>query len=447
MLRHRALHQGNCRAYTFLVDGETENAALTYGQLDQSRARHRRCPRGSRGEPGRSCHPALPAGPGFHNGVLRRDLCGRDRRTVLSTSPLAARSLAPRLTAIIANAEPSVVLCPAEVAALSAWVAHAPALGALPWIATDTLGDDAAASWKEPDVGPSTLAFLQYTSGSTAAPRGVMVTHGNLLHNLAVANHVEENDDDSVSVSWLPVIHDMGLIEGVLEPAYAGYPAYLMSPATFLQRPIRWLRAITKYRATNSGGPNFAYDLCARKISAEQRDTLDLSSWRVAYNGAEPIRSGTLTAFNKTFRDCGFRWKSFYPVYGLAESTLVVTSGRSSYQPVFLDADASALRRWAALKRPRQMGRPDESHWCRVDHLRLVRAFSSSIPTPAGVARRARSVRSGSHRRALQKATGGARRKPRKPLALCSLTMEADRICARATLARSSTASCLSRDD
>ena len=244
----------------------------------------------------------------------------------------------------MANAEPSVVLCPAEVAALSAWVAHVPALGELPWIATETIGDDAAHSWKEPDVGPSTLAFLQYTSGSTAAPRAVMVTHGNLLHNLAVANHVEENDDDSVSVSWLPVIHDMGLIEGVLEPAYAGYPAYLMAPATFLQRPIRWLRAISKYRATNSGGPNFAYDLCTRKIRAEQRDTLDLSSWRVAYNGAEPIRSSTLTAFHNAFSDCGFRWKSFYPVYGLAESTLVVTSGRRSYQPMFLDADASALR-------------------------------------------------------------------------------------------------------
>jgi acyl-CoA synthetase (AMP-forming)/AMP-acid ligase II len=137
----------------------------------------------------------------------------------------------------------------------------------------------------------------------------------------------------------------MGLIEGVLEPAYAGYPAYLMSPATFLQRPVRWLRAITKYRATNSGAPNFAYDLCARKVNAEQRSALDLSSWRVAYNGAEPIRSETLTTFYRTFRDCGFRWQSFYPVYGLAESTLVVTSGRRSYQPVFLDADASALCR------------------------------------------------------------------------------------------------------
>lgn len=345
MLRHRALHQENCRAYTFLADGETETAAFTYGQLDH-RARTIAAALADREvSPGDRVILLYPPGLDFiaaffgaiYAGVIAVP-CYPPHRLQL------ARSL-PRLTAIAANADPSVILCTAEVAALSSWVAHVPELHALPWIATDTLGDDAIDTWKEPDVDPSTVAFLQYTSGSTAAPRGVMVTHDNLLCNLAVINYVEENDSDSVSVSWLPVIHDMGLIEGVLEPAYAGYPAYLMSPATFLQRPVRWLRAITKYRATNSGGPNFAYDLCARKVNDEQRSALDLSSWRVAYNGAEPIRSETLTAFYRTFRDCGFCWKSFYPVYGLAESTLVVSSGRRSYEPVFLDADASALCR------------------------------------------------------------------------------------------------------
>jgi len=216
MLRHRALHQGNRRAYTFLVDGETETAALTYGQLDR-RARAIAAALADRGGgPGDRVILLYPPGLDFitaffgaiYAGVIAVP-CYPPHRSQL------ARSL-PRLTAILANAEPSAVLCPAEVAALSAWVAHVPVFGALPWVATDTLGTDAAASWKEPDVGPSTLALLQYTSGSTAAPRGVMVTHGNLLHNLAVANHVEENDADSVSVSWLPVIHDMGLIEGVL---------------------------------------------------------------------------------------------------------------------------------------------------------------------------------------------------------------------------------------
>jgi len=343
MLRHRTLHQGNCRAYTFLIDGETENAALTYAQLDH-RARVIAAALADRGvNPGDRIVLLYPPGLDFitaffgaiYAGVIAVP-CYPPHRSQI------ARSL-PRLTAILTNAEPSVVLCTAGVAALSAWVAQTPTLAALPWVATDTLGNDADDNWKEPDVGPSTLAFLQYTSGSTADPRGVMVTHGNLLNNLAAINYVQENDSDSVSVSWLPVIHDMGLIEGVLEPAYAGYPAYLMSPVSFLQRPVHWLSAITKYRATNSGGPNFAYDLCVRKVNDDQRSTLDLSSWRVAYNGAEPIRSETLTAFFRTFREYGFRWQTFYPVYGLAESTLLVTSGRRTYEPVFLDVDASAL--------------------------------------------------------------------------------------------------------
>ena len=343
MLRHRALQQENSRAYTFLPDGENESAALTYAQLDR-RALAIAVALADRGiRPGDRAILLYPPGLDFitaffgaiYAGVIAVP-CYPPHRLQL------ARSL-PRLTAIAANADPSVVLCTAEVTELSAGLAHVSALAAVPWIATDKLGDEASDMWNEPHVDPSNVAFLQYTSGSTAAPRGVMVTHSNLLHNLSVINHVEENDSDSVSLSWLPVIHDMGLIEGVLQPAYAGYPAYLMSPATFLQRPIRWLRAITKYRATNSGGPNFAYDLCARKINAEQRSALDLSSWRVAYNGAEPIRSETLNAFYRTFRECGFRWKSFYPVYGLAESTLVVSSGRRSYEPVVLEADASAL--------------------------------------------------------------------------------------------------------
>jgi acyl-CoA synthetase (AMP-forming)/AMP-acid ligase II len=170
-----------------------------------------------------------------------------------------------------------------------------------------------------------------------------MVSHGNLLHNLAGLDHLEANDADSISVSWLPVIHDMGLIEGVLVPMFAGYPAYLMSPESFLQRPLRWLQAITRYRGTNSGGPNFAYDLCVRKSTLAQRHSLDLSSWRCAYNGAEPIRRETLVRFHDAFRPTGFQWKSFYPVYGLAESTLLVASGGRDDEPLSCEADADRL--------------------------------------------------------------------------------------------------------
>ncbi len=187
------------------------------------------------------------------------------------------------------------------------------------------------------------MAFLQYTSGSTAAPRGVMVTHANLLHNLARGDVWRDATTDTIGVSWLPVNHDMGLIDGVLQPVFSGFPAWLMSPAAFLQRPARWLQAISRVRATHSGGPNFAYDLCARRCPTPIDAALDLSSWRVAFNGSEPVRRSTLDAFQRAFGACGFRWDAFRPAYGLAESTLLVTSA-SSDGPVMLEVDRDALR-------------------------------------------------------------------------------------------------------
>jgi acyl-CoA synthetase (AMP-forming)/AMP-acid ligase II len=256
-----------------------------------------------------------------------------------------ARSM-PRLVGIATDAELSVVLTTSALASsIDVIVRHAPLLGSIPWIATDTLDRVSVSDVRLPNLPGDALAFLQYTSGSTSAPKGVMVSHSNLLHNLGYANHVEENDAESVSVSWLPVIHDMGLIEGVLEPLFAGYPAYLMAPAAFLQRPVRWLRAMSTYRATNSGGPNFAYDLCVRKITDAQIAELDLAAWRVAYNGAEPVRADTLSAFHERFQKAGFRWRSFYPVYGLAEATLVVSSGRRDYDPSIRTVDAASIGR------------------------------------------------------------------------------------------------------
>jgi acyl-CoA synthetase (AMP-forming)/AMP-acid ligase II len=344
MLRQRATLAPDARAYTFLADGETESGALSYAELDR-RARAIAAALVAQGvKPSDRAILLFPPGiefiPAFFAALYAQVIA------VPCYPPLPsqlARSL-PRLCAIAHDAEPAVVLCPSGLATLAPELArHSPALSAIPWVATDTIADDLANAWRDPQVASHELAFLQYTSGSTASPRGVMVSHGNLLHNLALANHAEANDADSVSVSWLPVIHDMGLIEGVLEPIFGGYPAYLMSPASFLQRPIRWLRAITRYRATNSGAPNFAYDLCVRKISAAQKATLDLSSWRVAYNGAEPIRAHSITAFHDAFKECGFRYNAFYPVYGLAEATLAVSSGGRSYEPVFIEASADGL--------------------------------------------------------------------------------------------------------
>jgi acyl-CoA synthetase (AMP-forming)/AMP-acid ligase II len=210
-----------------------------------------------------------------------------------------------------------------------------PELTGVPWVNIDQVDDSAAEEWRDPIAASSAIALLQYTSGSTATPRGVMVTHANLLHNLALSARLAGYGSDSVSVSWLPVNHDMGLINGVMQGVYSGCPAIQMAPAAFLQRPARWLQAISRFGATHSGGPNFAYDLCARRVSDEDREGLDLSSWRLAYNASEPVRRSTMEHFMRVFGQCGFRWTSFRPGYGLAESTLVVTGDSAGSPPVF----------------------------------------------------------------------------------------------------------------
>lgn len=352
ILRRRATDNADTLAYTFLVDGEREGPRLTYGDLDRS-ARAIAVMLRDRGvRQGNRVLLLYPPGLDFIAAFFGCAYAGVVAVPSFPPHPSQFARALPRLVGIAGDAQLSAVLSTSDIAAsATAMSRYAPMLGRFPWIPTDATPADACDGWSDPQITPDSLAFLQYTSGSTASPKGVMVSHANLLHNLGYANHVEENDATSVSVSWLPVIHDMGLIEGVLEPAYAGYPAYLMSPAAFLQRPIRWLRAISRYRATNSGGPNFAYDLCARRINNRQREELDLRSWRVAYNGAEPIRAETLTAFYEKFRKVGFRWRSFYPVYGLAEATLLVASGGRSDEPTIHEAEASSLAR-GVLTRP-----------------------------------------------------------------------------------------------
>ncbi len=170
------------------------------------------------------------------------------------------------------------------------------------WLCTDQLPAGTEEAWQMPDVHGDTLAFLQYTSGSTGTPKGVMLTHANLMHNSALIAYAFEHTRSGSGVFWLPSYHDMGLIGGILQPMYIGQPNVLMSPMSFLQKPLRWLQAISRYRGTISGGPNFAYDLCVRKITPEQRDTLDLSSWCLAFNGAEPVRAETLDAVRQDVR-------------------------------------------------------------------------------------------------------------------------------------------------
>ena len=345
LLQARAAEQGSDTAFTFLVDGEHEGPRVTYAELDE-RARVIASELRERGvNAGDRALLLYPPGLDFIPAFFGCLYAGMIAVPAYPPQPSQASRTLPRLLSIVADADVAIVLANANVVdAATRMAAEAPTLAAIPWLATDTLARESVL-WRGAAIEPHDLAFLQYTSGSTASPRGVMVTHANLLHNLAYASHAADRDRSTRSVSWLPVIHDMGLIEGVLGPIYGGYPAFLLAPASFLHRPIRWLRAITRYRASTSGGPNFAYDLCVRKITDAQRDELDLSSWRTAYNGAEPIRAETLEAFHARFKDVGFRWRSFYPVYGLAESTLLVSTGGRDYEPVIHDASTDALAR------------------------------------------------------------------------------------------------------
>ncbi|NEO94729.1 MAG: AMP-binding protein, partial [Moorea sp. SIO3G5] len=192
-------------------------------------------------------------------------------------------------------------------------------------------------------VTQSSLAFLQYTSGSTGRPKGVMVTHGNIIHNQQLIQTAFGHSEQSIVVGWLPLFHDMGLIGNVLQPMYLGIPCILMPPVAFLQKPIRWLKAISNYRATTSGGPNFAYDLCLKKVQPEQLAFLDLSSWDLAYSGAEPVRAETLKKFGNKFANCGFNYRAFYPCYGMAETTLFATGGAKNKSPVIQGVLAGEL--------------------------------------------------------------------------------------------------------
>lgn len=250
--------------------------------------------------------------------------------------PLPARvsRALPKLAHLASDADVRVILTSTPLKnTIESALTKSTAFHELRCLATDAI-EGPAPEYSVPDVDPNAVAVLQYTSGSTAQPRGVKLSHANLVHNSARIYDRFRHSSNSVGVSWLPPYHDMGLIGGVLQPVFGGFPLTLLSPFAFLQRPFRWLQAISNVRASGSGGPNFAYDLCVRKITAEQRASLDLSSWQVAFSGAEPVRAETIRRFTEAFAPCGFRPTSFYPCYGLAEATLLVSGGTLGEPPL-----------------------------------------------------------------------------------------------------------------
>ncbi len=259
--------------------------------------------------------------------------------------PRRNRNMA-RIDAIAGDAEAKIALTTFDVLErVQTMISDTPSLQQIRWRATDQWEEELATSWRRPDVHGETLAFLQYTSGSTGAPKGVMLSHANLMHNSAMISYAFGHTRSGSGCFWLPLYHDMGLIGGILQPLYMGKPNTLFSPTHFLQKPVRWLQILTQCGATISGGPNFAYDLCVEKVTAEQKTTLDLSRWTLAFNGAEPVRADTIDRFSKAFAECGFRRDAFYPCYGLAEATLIVTGGFKQSPPAVKSFEIQSLER------------------------------------------------------------------------------------------------------
>ncbi len=344
LLQNRALHRPDHMAYTFLDDGEEEGARYTFGAVDR-RARAIAVALLERCNPGDRVLMLYPPGLDYVAAFFGCLYAGVVAVPVYPPDPGRLNRSLPRLKVVARDAGTTLALtvtCLLEME--KGFAAYDSYFGEFEWLATDTVSNDLATTWNDPQVLPDTVAFLQYTSGSTSEPKGVMVTHRNLLYNMLNMGAMWEREDEFRFVTWLPAFHDMGLIFGLLLPIYLGATCYMMSPLAFLQRPLRWLRAISRYKATHSCAPNFAYDLCTRKITPEQRATLDLGSWRSAGNGAEPIRPETLERFAETFRSCGFRWDALHPGYGLAEATLMVST-TAKLKPMLLPVVASELER------------------------------------------------------------------------------------------------------
>jgi acyl-CoA synthetase (AMP-forming)/AMP-acid ligase II len=259
-----------------------------------------------------------------------------------------------RLQSIVSNCHPRLGLSnSATLQTLAPQFALDECLSRLSWLdTTSRVEAPESSSWQEPHIDPEDLALIQYTSGSTAAPKGVMLTQANLLHNSRLITTTFGCHSGGMGVSWLPPYHDMGLIGSILQPMHVGAPMVLMSPLSFLQHPVRWLRTISRYpdvATMVSGGPNFAYDFCVRKIKDEDVATLDLKHWDVAYVGAEPIRSETLVAFAEKFGPAGFRYEAFKPCYGLAEATLMVSGVHHTSAPVSKAVLAESLQNHRVL--------------------------------------------------------------------------------------------------
>lgn len=348
LLRDRAEHKPDQLAYRFLADGETSQQTLTYLQLHQQAVQIASYLQ-SFLSPGDRVLVVYPYSAGLEFIAAFFGCLYAGAIAVTDNPPVSPQAIVKLQTRLESSQCRAILSTKALIEQLkiqfSVEKEEETRRGtSLRWVATDDLlAQNLAIDWQEPPINGDTVAFLQYTSGSTGTPKGVIVTHGNVLHNSAIIYKAFGHHNNSKGLIWLPLFHDMGLIGGVVQPLYGSFPVTLMSPVALVQKPFRWLEAISEYQATTSGGPNFAYDLVCRTATPEKLEQLDLSSWDVAFSGAEPVRWDTLKRFAEIFGPCGFKPEAFYPCYGMAETTLFISGGHKHQTPNILWVDPVAL--------------------------------------------------------------------------------------------------------
>lgn len=343
LLCRRAEQQGDQKRYTFLPEGEDEEFSLSFGDLDR-KARALATLLLEKARPGDRALLFYAQGLDYVVAFFGCLYAGVMAVPAYPPDPTRLTRTLPRFRAIVTDAQPAVVLTTSDLLAMAGpMLSSDHAFQSIDVLATDDLPDSHGGAWRAPKISGDSVAFLQYTSGSTSTPRGVMVSHANLLHNLEAMNRAHHLDHDSTLVSWLPLYHDLGLIGNILRALHTGAQCVFMPPTSFLQKPLRWLRAISRYRDCRSGGPDFAYSLCVRKITPQERDALDLSGWTTAYSGAEPVRAETIERFSAYFSPCGFQKERLFPCYGLAEATLLVTGATAKRPPLVRAFDKTGL--------------------------------------------------------------------------------------------------------